>query len=116
MRNGRLWPVHVVLAVGAAAMVMPFFWEVLTSLKTFTESTRTPPTWIPSFDGSNFTQVFHSTPFGRQFLNTVVMTIVRTLGQLVFCSLAAYAFARLRFPGRNVIFIVLLSVLMVPDQ
>ncbi|GAB3976862.1 carbohydrate ABC transporter permease [Actinoallomurus acanthiterrae] len=116
MRNGRLWPVHVVLAVGAAAMVMPFFWEVLTSLKTFTESTRTPPAWIPSFDWSNFTQVFHSTPFGRQFLNTVVMTIARTLGQLVFCSLAAYAFARLRFPGRNVIFIALLSVLMVPDQ
>ncbi|MFF5210905.1 carbohydrate ABC transporter permease [Streptosporangium sp. NPDC000396] len=116
MRSGRLWPVHLVLAVGAVAMVVPFFWEVLTSLKTFTESTRVPPTWIPSFEWSNFTRVLDSTPFGLQFGNTVVMTVVRTLAQLLFCSLAAYAFARLRFPGRNVIFVLLLSVLMVPDQ
>ncbi|MCK2213534.1 carbohydrate ABC transporter permease [Actinomadura sp. ATCC 31491] len=116
MRSGRLWPVHVVLAVGAAAMVLPFVWEVLTALKTFTESTRVPPVWVPSFAWSNFAEVWNSTPFVRQFANTVVMTVVRTLAQLLFCSLAAYAFARLRFPGRNAVFVVLLSVLMVPDQ
>ncbi|WP_214409739.1 carbohydrate ABC transporter permease [Sphaerisporangium fuscum] len=116
MRARRLWPVHVVLAVGAAAMVMPFFWEALTSVKTFTESTRIPPVWIPSWEWSNFAKVFQDTPFLRQFWNTVVMTVIRTLGQLLFCSMAAYAFARLRFPGRNAIFVTLLSVLMVPGQ
>ncbi|MDR8414159.1 carbohydrate ABC transporter permease [Nonomuraea sp. 3-1Str] len=116
MRNGRLWPVHLVLAVGAAAMVMPFFWQVLTSLKTFTEATRTPPVWVPSFEWSNFAKVLDETPFLQQLGNTVAMTTGRTLAQLLFCSLAAYAFARLRFPGRDAIFVVLLSVLMVPGQ
>ncbi|NUW37403.1 carbohydrate ABC transporter permease [Nonomuraea sp. SMC257] len=117
MRNGgRLWPVHLVLAIGAAAMVMPFFWQVLTSLKTFTEATRTPPVWIPSFEWGNFAKVLDETPFLQQLGNTVVMTTGRTLAQLLFCSLAAYAFARLRFPGRDVIFVALLSVLMVPGQ
>ncbi|GAA2285423.1 carbohydrate ABC transporter permease [Nonomuraea roseoviolacea subsp. roseoviolacea] len=116
LRGGRLWPVHLVLAIGAAAMVMPFFWQVLTSLKTFTEATRTPPVWIPSFEWGNFTKVLDETPFLQQLGNTVVMTTGRTLAQLLFCSLAAYAFARLRFPGRDVIFVALLSVLMVPGQ
>lgn len=116
MRTNRLWPVHVILAVGAAAMVLPFFWEILTSLKTFTESTRIPPVLIPSFEWHNFARIFEETPFLAQFWNTAAMTIIRTLGQLLFCSMAAYAFARLKFPGRNAIFIVLLSVLMVPGQ
>ncbi|MGV9775009.1 carbohydrate ABC transporter permease [Streptosporangium sp. NPDC003464] len=116
MRSGRLWPVHLTLGIGAAAMVAPFFWQVLTSLKSFTESTRTPPTWIPSWQWSNFAKVVEDTPFLQQFVNTVVMTTGRTLAQLLFCSMAAYAFARLRFPGRDAIFIVLLSVLMVPSQ
>ncbi|WP_214326426.1 carbohydrate ABC transporter permease [Nonomuraea sediminis] len=116
MRANRLWPVHVVLAVGAAAMVLPFFWEVLTSLKTFTEATRVPPVWIPSFQWSNYAKIFEQTPFLHQFWNTVAMTVIRTCGQLLFCSMAAYAFARLKFPGRNIIFVALLSVLMVPGQ
>lgn len=116
MRANRLWPVHVVLAVGAAAMVLPFVWEVLTSLKTFTDSTKVPPVWIPTFEWSNFAKIFEQTPFLDQFWNSVVMTVIRTLGQLMFCSMAAYAFARLRFPGRNAIFLVLLSVLMVPGE
>jgi multiple sugar transport system permease protein len=61
-------------------------------------------------------QVFRLLPFAQQFLNTAVMTAARTLGQLVFCSMAAYAFARLRFPGRSLLFGLFLSVLMVPPQ
>ncbi|MGH3450778.1 MAG: carbohydrate ABC transporter permease [Haloechinothrix sp.] len=115
-RAGRLWPVHLALSIGAAAMVAPFFWQFLTSVKSFGASNRVPPTFVPSWQWSNYTRVFDHLPFGEQFLNTVLMTTGRTLAQLLFCSLAAYAFARLEFPGRNVLFLGFLSVLMVPSQ
>jgi len=116
-RRGSLWAVHLVLILGAVVMVGPFVWEVLTSLKTLGESTRVPPTLLPeSWQWGNYVEVFDRLPFGSMFLNTVLMTIGRTLGQLVFCSLAAYAFARLEFPGRNVLFVLFLAVLMVPPQ
>ena len=115
--RARLWPVHLVLIVGAMFMVGPFLWEVLTSVKTMAESTQVPPTLLPQdWQWQNFSAVFDQLPFGTMFVNTVLMTIGRTLGQLVFCSLAAYAFARIEFPGRNVIFVAFLAVLMVPPQ
>jgi multiple sugar transport system permease protein len=115
--RARLWPVHLVLIFGAAIMVGPFLWEVLTSVKTMGESTRVPPTLLPEeLQWQNFGAVFEQLPFGNMFINTVLMTAGRTLGQLVFCSLAAYAFARMEFPGRNAIFIAFLAVLMVPPQ
>ncbi|XVV07497.1 carbohydrate ABC transporter permease [Actinosynnema sp. CA-248983] len=113
----RTWPVHAVLVVGALVMVAPLVWEFLTSVKSFGESVRVPPTILPeTWDWSNYTKVFHSIPFGEQLLNTVLMTAGRTAGQLLLCSMAAYAFARLAFPGRDVIFMLFLSVLMVPSQ
>ncbi|MFE0461246.1 carbohydrate ABC transporter permease [Kitasatospora sp. NPDC058965] len=115
-RGQQLWPVHVVLAIGAAAMVAPFFWQLLTSLQTFGEATSVPPTFRPGWHWENYSAVFRSTPFLAQFGNTVVITVVRVLAQLLFCSMAGYAFARLRFPGRNALFLVVLSVLMVPSQ
>ncbi|GAA0245571.1 carbohydrate ABC transporter permease [Saccharothrix mutabilis subsp. mutabilis] len=113
----RTWPVHAVLVVGALVMVAPLVWEFLTSVKSFGESVRVPPTILPeAWDWSNYTKVFHSIPFGEQLLNTVLMTAGRTAGQLLLCSMAAYAFARLTFPGRDAIFMLFLSVLMVPSQ
>jgi multiple sugar transport system permease protein len=113
----RTWPVHVVLVVGAVVMVAPLLWEFLTSVKSFGESVRVPPTILPeAWDWSNYTKVFDSIPFGQQLLNTVLMTAGRTAGQLLLCSMAAYAFARLAFPGRDLIFMLFLSVLMVPSQ
>ena len=115
--RARLWPVHLVLIVGAVFMVGPFLWEVLTSVKTLGESTQVPPTLLPEvWQWQNYSEVFEQLPFGTMFVSTVLMTIGRTLGQLVFCSLAAYAFARMEFPGRNVIFVAFLAVLMVPPQ
>jgi multiple sugar transport system permease protein len=115
--RARLWPIHLVLIVGATFMVGPFLWETLTSVKTMAESTQVPPTLLPEvWQWQNYSEVFERLPFGTMFVNTVLMTIGRTLGQLVFCSLAAYAFARLEFPGRNVIFVAFLAVLMVPPQ
>lgn len=110
----RLGGTHAVLLIGAVLMVIPFVWELLTSLKTLTNATRVPPTLIPDWRWSNFGKVFQLLPFSEQFLNTVLMTAGRTIGQLLFCSMAAFAFARLRFPGRNLLFGVFLSVLMVP--
>src|SRR5215218_1802434 len=122
-RSGRqprwrrdLW-VHVVLMLGALVMVAPFVLEVVTSVKTFAQATHTPPSLIPHpFHWSNYTTVFASLPFGRQLLNTVVMTLARTLGQVLLCSAAGFAFARLEFRGRGLLFGLFLSVLMVPSQ
>ncbi|MEV6013190.1 carbohydrate ABC transporter permease [Streptomyces sp. NPDC051976] len=116
MSRQRLWPVHVVLAIGAAAMIAPFFWQLLTSVQSFGEATSVPPTFVPGWHWENYSAVFRTTPFLEQFLNTVVITVVRVTAQLLFCSMAAYAFARLRFPGRNALFLVILAVLMVPSQ
>jgi len=116
-RRGSHVVVHVVLILGALVMVVPFFWEISTSLKSYAESASIPPTPLPSSPvWKNYADVFGTLPFGAQFLNTVIMTLLRTVGQVLFCSAAGYAFARLQFPGRNVIFILFLSVLMIPSQ
>jgi multiple sugar transport system permease protein len=81
------------------------------------ESVRVPPTILPSeWNWDAFQQVFSAVPFTEMLTNSLMNTVGRTLGQLVFCSLAAYAFARLQFRGKNVLFAVFLSVLMVPSQ
>ena len=114
---GRLTVTHAVLLAGAVLMVFPFVWQLLTAFKTLPESVRVPPTVLPETWGlENFSRVFDSVPFDSMFLNSVLMTAGRTLGQLVFCAMAGYAFARLQFRGRNLIFMAFLSVLMVPPQ
>ncbi|MCW3816016.1 carbohydrate ABC transporter permease [Micromonospora sp. DR5-3] len=117
MRHAGRVATHVVLIIGAIVMVGPFVWQLLTSLKAFSETTRVPPTFLPDrWEWSNYLQVFDLLPLGDMFRNTVLMTAGRTLAQLAFCSLAAYAFARLRFRGNNLLFGLFLSVLMVPSQ
>ncbi|WP_428950105.1 carbohydrate ABC transporter permease [Streptomyces sp. cg35] len=116
-REGRLWPAHLLLSLGAVVTVFPLVWELLTSFKSFGESVQVPPTILPAhWDWSNYAKVFDGVPFGQQFLNTVVMALLRTAAQLLLCSMAAYAFARIRFPWRGVIFLGFLAVLMVPGQ
>jgi multiple sugar transport system permease protein len=116
MPRKRLWGTHLVLVAGSLLMVAPFVWQFLTSLKTLPNATHIPPTLIPDGRWGNYLKPFKLLPFGEQFLNTLLMTAARTIGQLVFCSMAAYAFARLRFPGRGLLFGIFLSVLMVPPQ
>jgi multiple sugar transport system permease protein len=109
--------VHIILIVGSLLMVMPFLWMVSTSFKTFTESMHVPPTILPNeFMFGNYVEVFNKIEFLKYYINTIIMTFGRTIGQLILCSLAAFAFARLRFPGQNIIFIAILTVLMVPSQ
>ncbi len=109
--------VHLLLVLGACLMVGPFVWMILTSLKTLGEATMVPPVVFPSnWQWNNYRDVWLTLPFADFYTNTVLMTAGRTVGQVVFCSMAAYAFARIQFPGRDFLFIVFLSVLMVPAQ
>jgi multiple sugar transport system permease protein len=114
--GGRRLGLHAVLVAASLAMVAPFAWQIITSLKTLSEATKVPPSVLPSGHWENYGEVFGLLPFGDQFLNTVLMAAGRTVGQVLLCSMAAYAFARLRFPGKRLLFGVFLSVLMVPPQ
>jgi multiple sugar transport system permease protein len=106
---------HIVLILGSLAFVVPFLWMLLTSLKTLGESTHVPPVIIPAIpQWSNFSEVLATLPFFQFYINTLLMAAGRTLGQLFFCSLAAYAFARIEFPGRDALFVIALSALMIP--
>ena len=112
-----IWAVHVVLILGAVIMVFPFIWQTLTAFKTFQDSVQVPPVVIPDpWVFTNFAEVFDSMPFAQMFANSVLLTIGRTVGQVALCTMAGYAFARIPFPGRNVVFVLFLSVLMVPSQ
>lgn len=115
-RKGKLF-LHVVLIIGVIFTLIPFIWMFLTSVKTLGESIQVPPVIFPKeFKWSNYTEVLNAMPFMDFYYNTIVYTVVRTIGQIIFCSMAAYAFARIEFPFRDGIFVMLLAVLMVPGQ
>src|SRR5690606_17330145 len=93
---------HAVLVAGSVAMIGPFVWQVLTALKSQPETATVPPTLLPrEWLWSNFADVFATIPFGTQLVNSLVVAGAVTIGQLAFCSLGAYAFARLEFRGRE---------------
>lgn len=108
---------HAILIVGSIVMVFPFVWQIIMSLSTQGEITSVPPSLIPSqLHPENYAAVFERMPFLQQLWVSVTTTLMRVVGQLVFCALAGYAFARMHFPGRNVLFGLFLSILMVPGQ
>ena len=113
-RNGIT---HLLLCLGAVVMVGPFLWQLTTAFQTFGESVSVPPTFVPErAQWGNFATVFTALPFAAQLGNSALMTVARTAGQVLFSSLAGFAFARMRFRGRNVLFALFLSVMMVPSQ
>lgn len=115
-RKGE-WRAHVILVIAAALMVVPFVWEFLTSFKTNNEVASIPPTILPADPTLNaYETFFASVPFLAQFGVSAASLAMRVVGQVLIAALAGYAFARLRFPGRNVIFAVFLIMLMVPSQ
>jgi ABC-type glycerol-3-phosphate transport system permease component len=120
-RLKRRWPVvigrHVALTVASIIFFGPFVWMILTSLKSSAESTVYPPTILPThWMFSNFTQVFKDAPFGQFYFNSILTSVLSTAGQVVTSAFAGYAFARIKFPGRTVLFVVLLGALLVPFQ
>ncbi len=118
-RRGRFWlsPWHLVLLPIALVMVLPLVWMIVTSLQTLNETRHYPPTLVPSsLEWNNYREVLQEAPFARWFLNTLIVTVVVVIGNLLFCSLAGYAFARIKFFGREVAFVLILATLMVPFQ
>jgi multiple sugar transport system permease protein len=108
---------HVVLLSTGTIFMLPFIWSISTSLKPMSDLFEVTPRLIPSeVRWENYSDVFDTVPFDRFYLNTIFVTLMRTIGQLFFASMAAFAFSQLRFPGRDVLFFALLSGLMVPDQ
>lgn len=108
---------HIALLLGSVVMLLPFAWMLSTSLKDQAAALLVPPQWIPNpVVWNNYPDVLENLRFGRYFTNTVIVTVGRVVGQLITCSMAAFAFARLRFPGRDTLFALYLAALMVPFQ
>ena len=113
------WLLVLVVAAGAVVMVLPFVWMLSTACKPSPELSRLPISFIPQQPAclENLSELYEvSDNFNGYLLNSALLTIGRTLGQLVTCSLAAYGFARFKFPGRNLLFALSLGLLMVPFQ
>jgi multiple sugar transport system permease protein len=115
----RMMGVYVFVIAGAVTMLAPFLWMVVTSLKTPGEvfSYQKPwwHDWIPtSFEWKNYVKAWNVVPFARFYLNSIVVGMVTTFGQVATSALAAYAFARLHFPGRDKMFFAYLATMMVP--
>lgn len=116
MKLGRFL-LHGGLLLGVIVMATPLLWMGLTSVKTFAESMQAPPTIFPAvWQFANYERVLQKTEFLRYFSNTLFVTVVKTVGQLLFCSMAAFAFATMRFPWKNTLFLLILSVMMLPHQ
>jgi multiple sugar transport system permease protein len=108
---------HVILIVGAAIMILPFLWMVLTSIKTLTESVQIPPKILPDVvQWGNYPAVMKILPFASFYVNTILMMIGRVIGSVLFSAMAAYACARLNFPGKNIFFGLVLFQMMIPSQ
>lgn len=115
--NGAALLVHLVLIPMAALFLLPLAWMLSTSLKDASAVFAFPPQWIPDpIHWENYAVALTVLPFGRFFWNTSVITLGAMVGQLLSCSLVAFAFARLRWSGRHVLFIVVLSTMMLPNQ
>ena len=127
--GGRWWPSkraqsaisrllwYVALGVTGLAVMMPYLWMVSTSLKGQNEVFAYPPTWIPqSWEFQNYLDAWTAAPFARYFANSLFVAVAVTVGQLVTCSLAAYAFARMDFKGKSLMFALFLSTTMISTQ
>ena len=118
--NRRIWKflTYFFLILGALIMVFPFVWMILTSSKTVTESMAIDPVVIfPSrLMLDNFKEAMTSLPFGRLYLNTILMVFFRVVCAIAFSSMAGYAFAKLHFRGKNILFTIVLMQMSLPSQ
>jgi multiple sugar transport system permease protein len=115
-RSRRPSPWHLVLVPVALVMLTPLIWMLLTSVSTLAESRHFPPRLPHGIHWQNYRDAWQGAPFGRWLLNSTIVSVACVASNLVFCSLAAYAFARLRFFASNVAFVLMLATLMVPFQ
>lgn len=111
-------PLYLILILGAIIMLLPFVWMLSASSKTMAEIFQLPPRWLPAtLTLKNYQQVFAEQPlFGRFFLNSVIVAAFTVVSVLITSSLAGYAFAKFDFPGKNLLFVLFLSSMMIPFQ
>ncbi|MBC1317529.1 carbohydrate ABC transporter permease [Listeria booriae] len=108
---------YTIIVLGGAIMVLPFIWMVSTAFKSGAANMVLPPQFIPDEPTwNNFERVFEMFPMLQFLVNSIVVAIVTTVGQMLFCSMAAYAFARIEFWGRDKLFLLYLATMMVPAQ
>lgn len=108
---------RIALIIVSVTMIVPFLWMVITSLKTTDQLFTWPPVWVPKpVDWYNYVKATTYFPFFRYLENTAFITIFIVAGQIFTCSMGGYAFARLRFPGREPIFLLYLATMMIPGQ
>ena len=106
---------YAVMAVGLFLVVIPFLWMVISSFKPEAEVRAVPPTWWPeTVTTENYGQLFTKLDFPRYFLNSAIVAVAVAVGNMVFCSMLGYALAKLDFPGKRLVFAVVLGTLMVP--
>lgn len=106
---------YLILITVGLTMLLPLLWMISTSLKQPGEVFLLPPKWIPSPpQWNNYVKLFDVLPFGHFLLNSLKIASIATLGALLSCSMAAFAFARMNFPGRNFLFAFILATLMIP--
>jgi ABC-type glycerol-3-phosphate transport system permease component len=105
------------LCMATGLLALPFFWMVATSLKPLSEVTVYPPTWWPSeIRWSNYAEAWNAAPFGRFYVNSLVAGIGATALQVLLAFPMAYAFARIPFPGKGVLFMAILATMMIPEE
>lgn len=108
---------HVILSIGAIAMVFPFVWMILTSFKDISQAFVIPPKWIPDpWVWQNYPRSLQALPFGRAYFNSFYISIIVVGVSLITASMAAYAFAKIEFRGREALFLLFLATMMVPYQ
>ncbi len=117
--QGRIVEVvkHALLILGALTMIIPFLWMLSTSVKDLGQVFTIPPAWFPDpVHWTNYPDSWNALPFGRAYLNSAIIAVVVVGSQLLTCSMAGYAFARIEFPFREQLFIIFLATLMIPQQ
>ena len=108
---------YIVIGTGALTMLLPFIWMISSSLMTQAEMFYFPPKWIPKvLRWDNYVKTIQTMPFIRFTINTIIISVTSTFGMLLVCSISAYTFARMRFPGKPIIFGVLMTTMMIPNQ
>jgi ABC-type glycerol-3-phosphate transport system permease component len=116
-RMAKMFFVYLLLLTGAAAVTIPFIWMLSTSLKNLGQVFLFPPQWIPDpFVWRNYYDALTVVPYLRFFMNTVIVTAISIVGIMLSSSLAAYSFSRLRWRGRDAVFLIVLATMMLPTQ
>ena len=116
-RRPSLVPKYVILSILALITLFPFFWMLTTSLKTNSEVLSNPTALFPAIaQWNNYPDVIQALDFWRETLNSLIVTLGVTLGQIILAALAGYAFARLPFFGRDVLFLIILATLIIPFE